>query len=246
MGKNNCLMIKTVENSFQTVYFCEKLASNSLDGFQHWMIEDRSWWAKEIHLNMIPIINAFDHMRTNYRPGHVFRLFSVSGTSGNPSAPPLLHPLMIFSAVQSTVCLQLLLDANTSAASAFLCSLWRAELPAWHPVCLGWRWTLNWSKDSSLASLASFPPVRFTRQTSALENEGKLNIFFKKLLLTADLNLKSSLISGWSCILAVAGGLVLGIIKFELELFCSWGKKGKNHYKLLLAGYVSGDFIGCE
>lgn len=143
---------------------------------------------------------------------------------------------MIFSAVQSTVCLQLLLDANTSAASAFLCSLWRAELPAWHPVCLGWRWTLNWSKDSSLASLASFPPVRLTRQTSALENEGKLNIFFKKLLLTADLNLKSSLIRCWSCILAVAGGFILGIIKFELELFCSWGKKSKNHYIWLLAG----------
>lgn len=222
MDKNNCFMIKTVENSFQTVFFCEKLASTSPDGFQQWMIEDRSWWANEIHLNMIPIINAFDHMRTNYRPGHVFRLFSISGTSGNPSAPPPLHPLMIFSAVQSTVCLQLLLDANTSAASAFLCSLWRAQLPAWHPVCLGWRWTLNWSKDPSLASLASFPPVRFTRQTSALENEGKLNIFFKKLLLSADLNLKPSLIRCWSCILAVAGGLVLGIITFWAWIILIW------------------------
>lgn len=183
-------------------------------------------------------------MRTNYRPGHVFGLFSISGTPGNPSAPPLLHPLMIFSAVQSTVCLQLLLEANTSAASAFLCSLWRAEPPAWHPVCLGWRWTPNWSKDSSLASLASFPPVRFTRQTSALENEGKLNILYENVLLAADLNLKSSLIRCY--ILAVACGLILGIIKFELELFCSWGKKGKNHYKWLLAGYVSADFIGCE
>lgn len=153
---------------------------------------------------------------------------------------------MIFSAVQSTVCLQLLLDANTSAASAFLCSVWRAELSAWHPVCLGRRWTLNWSKDSSLASLGSFPPVRFIRQTSALENKGKLNILYEKLPLTADLNLKLNLIRCLSYILAIAAGLILGIIKYEIELFCSWGKKGKDNYIWGLAGYVSGDFIGCE
>lgn len=113
------------------------MALNSPAGFHQGIIEGRNWWAHEIHSNMISIINAFDLIRTNNRPGHFFkRLFSLPGTSGNPSVPPLPHPLMIFSVVQSTVCLQLLLDASTSAASALLCSLWRAELPAWHPVCL--------------------------------------------------------------------------------------------------------------
>lgn len=120
------------------------VASNSPNGFHQRVIKDRNWWANEMHSNMISIINVFDLIKTYSRPRHFSKdvFFSVSGTSGNPSAPPLPHPLMIFSVVQSTVCLQLLLDANTSAASALLGSLWRAELPAWHPVCLGWWWTL--------------------------------------------------------------------------------------------------------
>lgn len=69
---------------------------------------------------MISIINVFDLITDQTNFSKLF--FCIRN--------PLPHLLMVFSAVQSTS-LQLLLDANTCAASTLLCSLWRAELPAW-------------------------------------------------------------------------------------------------------------------
>lgn len=66
------------------------------------------------------------------------------------------------------LCLQRLLGADTSAASALSCAFWHVALHAEHPVCLGLRWTPNWCTHFFTRFTGRVPSSgRFTQQTSA-------------------------------------------------------------------------------